>query len=114
MHMGKLLAIDGLHIVRRVYEASPEPDTPEKAELALRHSLASMHRLLNFHAPSHAVVAFDSGQPGWRHALYPPYRQQRKPMPPVLQVRLPDLFRLLADDGLAALMVPGAEMEDIV
>jgi protein Xni len=37
--MGRLLAIDGLNIVRRVYEASPEPDSDLKAEIALRHAL---------------------------------------------------------------------------
>jgi len=34
--MGKLLAIDGLNIVRRVYQASPEADDSAKAESALR------------------------------------------------------------------------------
>ena len=50
--MGKLLAIDGLNIVRRVYEASPEPDSHEKADIALRHALSSFRNLLAAHAPT--------------------------------------------------------------
>lgn len=49
--MAKLLAIDGLNIVRRIYEASPEPDSPEKAETALRFSLSAFHKLLHEHTP---------------------------------------------------------------
>ena len=41
---GRLLAIDGLNIVRRVYEASPEPDSDLKAEIALRHAFSAFQR----------------------------------------------------------------------
>ena len=61
--MAKLLAIDGLNIVRRIYEASPEPDSPEKAETALRFSLSAFRKLQHEHAPSHIVAAFDFGGP---------------------------------------------------
>ena len=71
----RLLAIDGLNIVRRVYEASPEPDSEDKAELALRHALSSLRNLINDHRPSHVLPAFDFGGPTWRHALYPRYKQ---------------------------------------
>lgn len=59
--MGKLLAIDGLNIVRRVYEASPEPDSAEKAAIALRHALSSFRKLLAAHEPTHVLPAFDFG-----------------------------------------------------
>jgi protein Xni len=51
--MAKLLAIDGLNIVRRVYEASPEPDSPIKAATALRHALSSFRTVLDTHQPTH-------------------------------------------------------------
>ena len=59
--MGRLLAIDGLNIVRRVYEASAEPDSAEKADIALRHALSSLRKLIADHEPTHVLPAFDFG-----------------------------------------------------
>ena len=85
MHMARLLAIDGLNIVRRVYEASSDPDSPEKAETALRHALSSFRTLVHDHDPSHVLPAFDYGGPTWRHDLYAGYRAGRAPMPSCLR-----------------------------
>ncbi|WP_426190042.1 5'-3' exonuclease [Massilia sp. DWR3-1-1] len=112
--MGKLLAIDGLNIVRRVYEASPEPDSHEKAALALRHALSSFRRLLEAHDPSHVLVAFDHGGPTWRHALYPRYREQRAPMPAFLRDALPDFHAKLAASGIRVVCVPEVEADDVI
>jgi protein Xni len=112
--MGKLLAIDGLNIVRRVYEASPEPDSREKAETALRHALSSFRKLLEAHAPTHVLAAFDFGGPTWRHALYPRYREQRAPMPSCLREALPAFHQRLAGAGLHVLMLPEVEADDVI
>ncbi len=112
--MAKLLAIDGLNIVRRVYEASPDPDSPEKAATALRHALSSLRNLLAAHRPSHVLAAFDHGGPTWRHALYPRYREQRAPMPSFLRDALPGLYARLAEEGVHALMLPEVEADDVI
>ena len=112
--MGKLLAIDGLNIVRRVYEASPEEDSPEKAETALRHALSSFRRLLTTHAPTHVLPAFDVGGPTWRHALYARYREQRAPMPSCLREALPGFYEKLAGEGLAVVLIPDVEADDVI
>ncbi len=112
--MGRLLAIDGLNIVRRVYEASPEPDTAEKAEIALRHALSSFRTLVNRHVPTHVLPAFDFGGPTWRHTLYPNYRAGRAPMPDVLRERLPEFYQKLAGIGLHVVMIPMVEADDVI
>ncbi len=112
--MAKLLAIDGLNIVRRVYEASPDPDSPEKAATALRHALSSLRNLLAAHRPSHVLAAFDHGGPTWRHALYPRYREQRAPMPSFLRDALPSLYERLAGEGVHVLMLPEVEADDVI
>ena len=112
--MGKLLAIDGLNIVRRVYEASPEPDSADKAATALRHAQSSFRNLLAVHAPTHVLPAFDFGGPTWRHALYPRYREQRAPMPSFLRDALPSFHRKLAEDGLHVVMIPEVEADDVI
>jgi len=113
--MGTLLAIDGLiNIVRRVYEAIPEHDSPEKAEAALRNSYASFRRLLDTHAPTHAVAAFDFGGPTWRNLLYPAYRGKRAHMPHDLHEQLPDFREKVQHLQLATISVPGAEAVDVI
>ena len=112
--MGKLLAIDGLNIVRRVYEASPEPDSQDKAETALRHALSSFRKLLAAHQPTHVLPAFDFGGPTWRHVLYPRYREQRAPMPSFLRAALPQFHDRLAADGLHVLSIPEVEADDVI
>jgi DNA polymerase-1 len=112
--MAKLLTIDGLNIVRRVYEANRDPDTPEKAEAALRHALSSFRTILSTHEPSHALAAFDHGGHTWRHDLYPRYRENRKPMPDVLKERLPGFIESLSGLGLTAVSVPDVEADDVI
>lgn len=112
--MSKFLAIDGMHIVRRIYEASPAQDGPEKAEVALRHSLASLRRMLATHQPSHVLPAFEFGGPNWRHALYSAYRENHTPMPRELHERLPDFYRELERFGLAIVSVPEVEVADVI
>ncbi|MFD2367099.1 5'-3' exonuclease H3TH domain-containing protein [Pseudoduganella sp. GCM10020061] len=113
--MAKLLAIDGLNIVRRVYEAaSDEPDSPAKAEAALRHSLSSFRNLLGAHAPSHVLAAFDHGGMTWRHTLYPRYREQRAPMPSPLREALPGFYDRLRELGVHVCCVPEVEADDVI
>lgn len=112
--MAKLLAIDGLNIVRRVYEASPEPESDEKAALALRHALSSFRKLLGTHAPTHVLAAFDFGGSTWRHRLYPRYREQRAPMPACLRNALPGFHEKLAAEGVHVLMLPDVEADDVI
>jgi protein Xni len=113
--MAKLLAIDGLNIVRRVYEASQEPDSPDKAELALRHALSSFRRLLEAHTPSHVLPAFDYGGATWRHAIYPRYRENRAAMPSHLRAALPGFYASLKQElGVNVVTVPEVEADDII
>ena len=112
--MAKLLAIDGLNIVRRVYEASPEPDSDLKASIALRHALSSFRNVLEAHAPTHVLAAFDYGGQNWRHALYPRYREGRAPMPSFLRDALPGFHQRLREVGLHVVTIPEVEADDVI
>ncbi len=112
--MAKLLAIDGLNIVRRVYEASPEPDSDLKASIALRHAFSSFRNLLDAHQPTHVLAAFDYGGPTWRHVLYPRYRENRAAMPSCLREALPEFHERLGKAGLRVLSIPEVEADDVI
>lgn len=109
----KLLAIDGLNVLRRCYEANPAPDSPAKAQGALKSALSSFRNALTEHAPTHAVAAFDFGGKTWRHELYAEYRKSRKPMPEPLREVVP-LFRQAIKEklGLVSVAVEGVEADD--
>lgn len=112
--MGKLLVIDGLNIVRRIYEANPEPDSDEKAQMATRNALFSFRRLLDTHAPTHVLAAFDAGGTTWRHELHPQYRAGRAPMPAPLKAQLPEIFSQLRDLGVSVVSVENVEADDVI
>lgn len=112
--MGKLLAIDALNIVRRVYEANDEEDLARKAETALRHSLSSFRKLLSAHQPTHVLAAFDFGGTTWRHELYPRYREQREAMPSALKDGLIDFQARLAEWGVQTVCIPEVEADDVI
>lgn len=108
----KLLAVDGLNLVRRVYEANLAPDSDAKAQGAVKSSFSSLKRALREHAPTHALLAFDAGGHTWRHDLYARYREGRKPMPEPLKQALPAFLDKLASFGFCVRQVPGVEADD--
>jgi len=112
--MGKLLAIDGQGLVRRVYQANPDPDSPAKAEQALRNCELSIRKLENTHQPSHAFAVFDAGGHTWRHDILPAYRARRDPVPEPLAEALPAFYERLRESGLTVLAIPGAEPKDAI
>lgn len=115
--MAKLLAIDGMHIVRRIYEANDEPAPSDKAEAALRHALSSFRRLLATHQPTHVLCAFDQAGHAphtWRHALHPGYRAHHTAPPEQLRERLPAFFDQLRTLGVAIVSVPDVAAKDMI
>ena len=114
-HEQSLLLIDGLNILRRVYEAIQAEDSPEKAQGAMRSALASFRRALDEHKPTYALAPFDFGGRTWRHELYDAYREKRKPMPQELREVIPQFRDTLEDRlGLKTISVEGVEADDVI
>lgn len=106
---------DGMHIVRRVYEAVGGPDSPEKVAEGLSSAFFSFKRAMKEHQPTHALVAFDAPGQTWRHELHPGYKADRKPLYEPLRAALPAFYeRLTTELGLAVLEVPGVESDDVL
>lgn len=112
--MSKLLLLDGLNIVRRIYEAIPGDGSPEKAEGAMRSSLFSIRRAISEIQPTHFLGIFDAEGPNWRHAIYDKYKEDRKPMCAHLRAILPSILSSLNAEGLKTEQTPGVEAEDVI
>ncbi|MEE9446986.1 MAG: 5'-3' exonuclease H3TH domain-containing protein [Arenicellales bacterium] len=113
--MIKLLIIDGLNLVRRIYSALPanENDTPDIDQF-LKACDNAFARALKQHQPSHAVCVFEHYDTTWRHALYPPYKANRKPQPEAMLAAFPALQTKLEQLGIAWLNIEGYEADDII
>lgn len=109
-----LLLIDGLNVLRRVYEAVPSEDSPEKAQGAMTSALGSFRRLLREIQPSHVLAAFDYGGPTWRHRLYGPYKEGRTPMPAPLKEALPEFYDKVTATGIRCVSIPDVEADDVL
>ena len=109
-----LLTIDALNVVRRIHEANPTPDSPDKVIGTFRSCMASFRRALSEHRPTHAVVVFDHGGNTWRHDLYSGYKAHRTPMPADPKNGLPMLQKDLEESGLSWISIEGIEADDAI
>lgn len=113
--MTKLLLIDGLSVLRRVYEANPAQEKTEKAQDACKKALSSFARIARAEMPTHALVCFDEAGKTWRHSLFEAYRCGRKPMDEELRIRIPQFRKDLRERlGLASVSKEGFEADDLV
>ena len=110
----RLLLVDGLNLIRRVYAAQPGPDGPEKAEGGRVSCVQSLERALREVEPSHALVVLEGAEPTWRHRLFPGYKAGHAPMPEALAAALPSYREAFAELGVISFEHPGSEADDVV
>ena len=110
----RLLLIDALNLIRRVYAAQPGEDGPERVEGALESTLGSLRRALRECEPTHAVIVFEGEGPSWRHQRYAGYKAGRTPMPEALKSGLPGFEAAFLEEGIVSLSFPGVEADDVI
>lgn len=113
MLSAKILIIDGMNLIRRIYEANPREDSQIKAEGAISSSMQSFKRALRTHNPTHCLWTFDPpGRSTWRHALHEGYKKDRSPMPTVLRNEINALSVRLQDNNWSVIEDPRLESDD--
>lgn len=111
----RLQVIDGMSIIRRVYEAVPGDDhTEERAEQAVISCVGSFNRCLNSWGATHVLCVLDASGNNWRHEVFPDYKANRDPCPTVLTDRLVDLADYLYDMSIGTVAKIGFEADDII
>ena len=109
-----LLLIDGLNLVRPIYETNPSTNPEEKLEGVLTTVNRSFIRALERHKPTHLAWVFESRGQTWRHDLYPDYKSSR-PAPPPLLLEVVSQFKVqLASQGVVTLEYPNVEADDAI
>lgn len=118
----KLLLIDGLNLVRRIFSALPESRTEScnenlTADSKLRYIRSckqSLGRALDKHSPSHCLVVFEERDVTWRHNVLPSYKDNRKPMPYALASSLEEIKQAFRESGVNSFQLTGYEADDVI
>ena len=110
----RLLLIDALNLIRRVYAAQPGEDGPGRVVDALRTIVRSLQRALRECQPTHAICVFDGHEPSWRHSLYPEYKAGRTPMPEVLGSSMDRFKDAFSQIGVPSVYFPTLEADDVI
>lgn len=109
----KLLIIDGLNLIRRIYSALERASSDPAAKI-IDATTQSLKRALNTHQPSHAVLVMDGNPPTWRHRLFPAYKQNRPAMPETLAGQLPFIVESAKQTAISLCRLDGYEADDII
>lgn len=123
--MAKVILIDALNLIRRLYAVQERPYLPLADEVAegtrqqiisntrqmLRQALAKLRQDL---APSHALMVFDGDNSHWRQQLCALYKANRKPMPAVLAGALPGLINDTEQSGIRCFQQAEYEADDVI
>ncbi|NOZ10708.1 MAG: hypothetical protein GXP09_06710 [Gammaproteobacteria bacterium] len=110
----RVLLIDGLNVLRRVYEAQPDKGSPASSNHSVDGSLGMTHKIRSVVEPTHLLWVFDGEPPTWRHKLYPQYKANRPPTPQGVKDAATSLGPALSQAGMAHLSVANIEADDTI
>lgn len=110
----KVLLIDALNLIRRIYEAIPVKTMETVVEGAATSALGAITRTITEVNPTHVLCVFDGGRPTWRHELYPDYKANRPPTPEAVVAAADCSRRKLTARGIATAWVPNVEADDVI
>ena len=106
---GRLLLLDGHSLAYRAFFALP-PDlatTDGQPTNAVYGFTSMLIKMLQDEQPTHVAVAFDRGEPTFRHEQYVEYKANRRETPADFRSQLSLIFEVLDALGIARLSVPG-------
>jgi DNA polymerase-1 len=114
---GRLLLLDGHSLAYRAFFALPAENfstTTGQPTNAVYGFTAMLINVLRDEQPTHVAVAFDRGEPTFRHEQYVEYKATRKETPADFRSQLSLIFEVLDVLGISRLSVPGYEADDII
>ena len=106
----RILLVDGFNLIRRIYEARPDPDI----NAVIQASVQSLQRALKEHRPTHAVVVFEDHDKTWRHLLYGDYKAGRSPTPRPLLEGIKQFEDAFQKAGVNSFSLASYEADDII
>jgi DNA polymerase-1 len=116
-HRQRLLLLDGHSLAYRAFFALPAENfatTTGQPTNAVYGFTSMLINVLRDEQPTHVAVAFDRGEPTFRHEQYVEYKATRKETPADFRSQLSLIFEVLDVLGIQRLSVPGYEADDLI
>jgi len=113
----RLLLLDGHSLAYRAFFALPAENfstTTGQPTNAVYGFTAMLINVLRDEQPTHVAVAFDRGEPTFRHEQYVEYKANRRETPEDFRSQLSLIFEVLDALGIARLSVAGFEADDVI
>ena len=114
---GRLLLLDGHSLAYRAFFALPPENfstTTGQPTNAVYGFTAMLINVLRDEQPTHVAVAFDRGEPTFRHEQYVEYKATRKETPSDFRSQLSLIFEVLDVLGIQRLSKAGFEADDVI
>ncbi len=113
--MEKILLIDGNSILNRAFYGLPDMTNSNGQHTnAVLGFINILMKVVEEEVPNYIIVAFDRGEPTFRHQIYKEYKGNRKPMPEELAEQLPKMKEVLTAMKIPYLDHAGWEADDIL
>jgi DNA polymerase I len=113
----RLLLLDGHSLAYRAFFALPPENfstTTGQPTNAVYGFTAMLINVLRDEQPTHVAVAFDRGEPTFRHEQWVEYKANRRETPTDFRNQLSLIFEVLDALGIRRLSVAGYEADDII
>ena len=113
----RLLLLDGHSLAYRAFFALPIENfstTTGQPTNAVYGFTAMLINVLRDEKPTHVAVAFDRGEPTFRHEQWVEYKANRRETPEDFRSQLSLIFEVLDALGIRRLSAPGYEADDII
>jgi DNA polymerase I len=113
----RLLLLDGHSLAYRAFFALPIENfstTTGQPTNAVYGFTAMLINVLRDEKPTHVAVAFDRGEPTFRHEQWVEYKANRRETPDDFRSQLSLIFEVLDALGIRRLSAPGYEADDII
>ena len=113
----RLLLLDGHSLAYRAFFALPIENfstTTGQPTNAVYGFTAMLINVLRDERPTHIAVAFDRGEPTFRHEQWVEYKANRRETPEDFRSQLSLIFEVLDALGIRRLSAPGYEADDLI
>ena len=113
----RLLLLDGHSLAYRAFFALPIENfstTTGQPTNAVYGFTAMLINVLRDEKPTHLAVAFDRGEPTFRHEQWVEYKANRRETPDDFRSQLSLIFEVLDALGVRRLSAPGYEADDLI
>lgn len=116
-HGEKVVILDATNKIHTLYHAVPIAKTMSRSGDQPLNAVVGWVRVLRRlykDGVRYIIPVFDGAGDGWRHAVYPPYKSDRKPHDPELVSQWPLVLELTRALQLPMVCEPNVEADDLV